>query len=398
MPDNQFVSLLRSKFNKDYPSEFWQWLLRQEVSRPWWTYVGDDTTLKNYVNQLYTSYSQPTTPTSTTTEAIPATGSTPWEVQGFPTEAEWANAMPAEYQNYQNTVLAGQMGIPLADLLRQQWGFPTQAQGLTPWQQEQTRQFDVQAQLQREQAQKVDLSAEWENMRQQIIGQLSGDSRNWIQKYRAENIPNPYTPPDTGDAGYQMVTERAGRAKEAWTTAKAIASEAARDPNRSLSPEEKQMVDKARDDWAAASANLLQVQHARNTGINQAEAGQPLSFQGTNPEDREWVKSAYMATPNPATMTVGGQGAIQKYETPEIPSWLQEVSGLKGRVPTKKTAISRPSAQMWGTLTPTQQQQYAGLVDYAGTTPYLDTLAQMQKELPQQPILGKRWQPARQRV
>jgi len=85
-----------------------------------------------------------------------------------------------------------------------------------------------------------------------------------------------------------------------------------------------------------------------------------------------------------------------KPTTPALPTWMSKMTGF-GRVPTERTEIPTPSAQTWGQLPWSKREEFRGLVDVAGKSPFQDILDRMSVMLPQQQKAGSRTTPAWQR-
>ncbi len=255
---------------------------------------------------------------------------------------------------------------------------------------------------------RAQLAEEWERMRQEIITQLSPSARNWIalspEVQNTLKASNPFIQ-QGGFAGgvpvqagvFEGVQQNMAEAVSGWKTATAIEKMAANDPNRSLSQNEQQLIQNAKDVYAKASMDLVNAHAARAKGRDMAESGALPPGSATNIAD-ELTMEAYWATPKtsgPWAGTAGLQdGAEPQPTTPEIPSWLSRVSGLTGRVPETRVEVQRPSAQMWGKLLPTERDMYAGLVDWSGAKTFESKMAQMLKEIPKESTLGGRWKPA----
>ncbi len=86
------------------------------------------------------------------------------------------------------------------------------------------------------------------------------------------------------------------------------------------------------------------------------------------------------------------------------PNWLpQLVPGLTAGAPLELRRAKVPSAQMWNTLSPTQQQMFGGFVEatggagLGGPQTFSDVLGSIQQGLPRQRTKTARWQPALQR-
>lgn len=253
----------------------------------------------------------------------------------------------------------------------------------------------------------VDMAAAYEKMRAQIASSLDPGARNWIAQWQK---PNPYTKNET--AATQFTEERL-RLQDEYKQAKSAAKfirDRMNDQNDPLS-----QVDITQDTSPEAQmANVILNREKYVTRLlTEAGAIEAISKGVPNPYGAE--PSGYFGTTGDITGELAaakphaGAGGIMElgspeapkapvYTTPEIPTWLQNVSGLMGRVPTNRVPIQRPSGQMWQSLLPNQQQMYAGLTDWAGKDTFEDTLAQMQKELPQNPSLGSRWKPSFQRA
>lgn len=234
----------------------------------------------------------------------------------------------------------------------------------------------------------------FEEMKEHLMSVTQGQPRNWIQDY-VKNVQNPYpAEKDLGEA-YTQLQDDAARLKVAADQIRARM----KNPNDHLTPDSIANPSNLEEETAAVilqaenttNQKLMEIeaQRAIGRGLAQTGKGLPLTASGAS-------EAAYWATPR-ATAT--GNYVVGKPEaknqvplTPEIPDWLVRASGLAGRVPETRNAsnILTPSGQSWQGMLPSQQSQYAGLVDWAGKRSIGDVLGQMQMQLPQ-PTRGKTW-------
>lgn len=267
------------------------------------------------------------------------------------------------------------------------------------------RTLGTQSERDRENLQRQMQEGEWEKIRSQLAGQLQSSPRDWISHFRAVNAPNPYA-----SQPRNMADEIAGLAEDVkqYKSAEKIAIDIEkRYPAGEVPAQIRQAIDAAQKATTHAEERYLNLTSEFNTGkelgqmgLTQNEAEKAIREEyGRAPTEAE--KEGWLAGPRP--MEGGGSVLGRESESqpksptmPEIPTWLQQVSGLTGRVPETRTQVVTPSAQQWTRLMPEQQQMYAGLVDWAGEDTYLTKMTQMQQQIPKALTLGKRWAPARQ--
>jgi hypothetical protein len=228
----------------------------------------------------------------------------------------------------------------------------------------------------------------FEAARQEILGSLQGP-RDWIQRWNVESKPNPYA-----DIRDRTSSEKVAGAQENLKQAKELLKEfkdaekaAASDPNRTLTFEEKQLGEVARQ-MMQTNAGII----TRELGIDPAgdagiDVGSSYSRFGGGTEiiggRRRGSESALRPEPQPTT--------------PETPSWLQALYPEMG-ANIEKMPVMPLSGQWMSRLSPSQLQGWAGYVDWAGEgqTPE-QLLWQTQRQLPRTPRTAQRWTPARQR-
>jgi len=251
-----------------------------------------------------------------------------------------------------------------------------------------------------------DLAAEFEEMKRQMIAAITPSQRNWIALWAAENQQNPYTQALSPDEELEALQSEADLIA---SSAKNIRGRM-KDPNDPLtqgaigSPQntEQQMAQAVLNAETVIGEKLSEMKLARAAGISQVLGtglDVPQEILSKYPEQ---VEAGVWSQPR----AEGGGFAVGKPEEPseavsdmpEIPDWLASLSGVKGNVPKKRTAITTPSAQQWTALTPTKQQMYAGLVDWAGERTYEDILTGMQQQLPTPGTATKQWKATTQRV
>jgi len=252
-----------------------------------------------------------------------------------------------------------------------------------------------------EQKKQAQLSQEFENIRSQMIQNLSPSPRNWIAIEKARMMENPYGARERNPQEELLKAQEEYKdAKEMWALGKQIQSEASKDPMRSLDQREKQMIELSKVALDNAAKQLHRARLTEGVVMGKEWAKSLLSEQPREVQE-EIEQEAYWATPRGDVATgfeVGRPSGGTKPTMPEIPAWLQQASGLKGRVPETRKPILTPSGQSWTALSPTQQSMYAGLVDWVGQRSFEDIDWQRRQMLPKAPSLGRTWKPAQARV
>jgi len=240
-----------------------------------------------------------------------------------------------------------------------------------------------------EQAYQAKLAKDFEDMR----GMFQNSPRNWI----IASQPNPFLPQEkTADASLASIQEEAKRASSASKTADKEYDRIVAE-GRLPTPEEQNRFNIVWS-WATETNRRKdQLELAREAGMRGG------GFTDTGIGEAEQAQAGQWATPRP---TGSGNFLVGEPETPKtptmpkIPDWLAQASGVSGYVPEKgtKVPILTPSGQSWMAMTPTQQEMFGGLVDWAGQRTMEDILTQTQSMLPKSPSLGRKWTPARQMI
>ncbi len=156
------------------------------------------------------------------------------------------------------------------------------------------------------------------------------------------------------------------------------------------------------NDWEAQKENALQsmgnepyywikkwqIEHAKNPYLT-----------GTALEERDLAAAA-----RGQTYTLGEQARLKEWaeaqQAPPTPSWLTKLQPmLQAGKPITQLPLNAPSMQIWNKIMPSEQEQYAGYVNYAGGN-LNDLLTQTRMMLPQTPVGAGNvsWRPAYQRV
>lgn len=319
------------------------------------------------------------------------------------------------------------MGLPLQEYLRRTAGFPLEGEqrdelgwAQFEWQQQQA-QRDWQMQME---ATKQDIArrnafamqqslrspfdvdmldtpiSAFETERQKLLGGGGSDPRNWVTDF-IKSVPAPGDVETPLEEPFLMAQEEVERLKIAADRIRVRMKDPddplTRDSVSNPSNSEEQMAFTILQAEKTANQNLASIEIERALGKEAARTG-------FGEEDlSETAQAAFWAAPRKTSFGFEIGKPTERVDTqfmPGIPSWLQEASGLEGRVPEARNLsnILTPSGQSWMRMTPTQQSQFAGLADWAGKRSFPDIMAQMQKQLPQAPGISKRWAPAKQRT
>ncbi len=405
MPDNRNYSLneLEQRFYKLYPDMvFWRAF---RVAYPQGLDAGY---AANQLKSLWTQYkaqtTQPvsgTTPTDTTTGVVSPEDDLmkrlamldieKFDWQKTQAERDWASRN--ELNPYQNWQIRQSEQSRLDELEKARLGREGEtanfnAQRLMSY--FQPKQDELNARI--AEMDRQTKSQEFENIKRDVLSSAQASPRDWIGMYKVKNTQNPYAParPVNQLETIQQYTEEAKRLDAALKTAKELEKDATTDPNRSLSAQERQMIDTVKAAWANTRNVLLNAQ----IKYGQEVASGNLQTEGGWAAPRTTGVNTFEEGGDPWS----GTPKVVPSSMPAIPDWLQKASGLTGNVPEQRTDILRPSGQSWNQLAPTQQSMYAGLADWSSTIPFEDIMSSMQKQLPQNPSLGNRWSAARQRV
>jgi len=260
--------------------------------------------------------------------------------------------------------------------------------GLSPWQQEDTRRWELersaQDYAQRQQSAEMNLQNRliqegnaWQREQMQLA-QRGGGLGGYGQDYREE-------------AQYYQAQmkemERAQQAKDFETMRQNMISEWEDSPR----------------DWVKLYKAKIATNPFGSTTVDKT-IGSPEDTGPSGPDPEGHYRTTWEeATDGP---TSGSMQPMYEWiptkkpvvpKTPEIPDWLAQMTGMYGRVPEERGDILTPSPQGWAATPWSQREMWGGLVGAAGKRPEMDILEQMQIMLPQNPTLGSRNAPFRQR-
>uniref|UniRef100_A0A6M3L619 Uncharacterized protein n=1 Tax=viral metagenome TaxID=1070528 RepID=A0A6M3L619_9ZZZZ len=427
MADN-FINELISKYGMNYPQQFRQWLGSQALSRPWWTYIADDYTLKSYIDQMYQSWSQPQT-----SPQVPTQAPSPYSGQegGWATDLAGIDPAWLSKQDPNATIMQGsdvwrqgassqvytiggkdytQEQIQRLDelgLLDQIIEDAQPPAGLTELQKQDQERWLMAADAQRQQIYAAEMKNKliqegnaWQREQMQMaargggLGGYGGDDRAKIRMLEVQ----------------MKEMERAKQAADFETMRKDMISawsnsprdwiklyEAQNEPNPYGSTTVDSTIweeepDESDPEVIAANAKWAT---PRPMGGGNFSVGKPTKgdkgggyAMSTGPDGEPiytWVPTREPIVP----------------KTPEIPDWLSKFSGMTGRVPEKsagRSDILTPSMQSYNKLTAGQRDMWGGLIDWAGARTQADILDQMNMMRTKNPTLGRRTTPARQRT
>ena len=236
------------------------------------------------------------------------------------------------------------------------------------------------------------LARQWD----EFVKLLEPTPRNWIATWRGENLPNPFRhSQDDAAIQLQMATEELEIAESLMKHVKGW-EKAAESPDISLSAQQKDLIQVAKDRYARANEFVTDIESARLSGMEAARTGQPIDYSGKYTWQAE---AGYWSTPRQVSETIWAQGKPgvedpKKAGMPALPGWMAKATGL-ATVPETRQSIARPSGQTWASWGPSQREMYGGLADWASDVPYEDVLASAQSQLTQPLSLGRSWRVAR---
>lgn len=421
MPDFNFYNELRNKFNNQYPLPFWDWLIRQEITRPWWINIGGDLAQKDYLNQLHRQFkAQSTKPTELTGKEAaehiqkrivsnPETGERriPYEGNEYlqsqleslgwtlktnetgvryfspPTQAPpQAPTMPTytvSMGDQKMTFPAMQDALEWAKFLQGQREFDiglklreTEEQQKLALQQEATKQEIARMRgLEMQQSLRSPWdylgkppnqgAVDFETMREHLIESVRPEKRSWITDY-VRSVANPFAgqAPRRSDEDYAMLQDEAKRTKIAADRVRARL----KNPDDSLTMSKVLNPESLEEQMAAV---ILQAEKTANQKLMGMEAERAKGILAAESGGgvgglQGQAEQAYWATPR-ATATgnyvMGEPSALRTREplTPEIPEWLQRASGLSGRVPETRFTSSISPPSMQSWQQMTSAQQ-----------------------------------------
>lgn len=243
---------------------------------------------------------------------------------------------------------------------------------------------------------------QWESIRNDILSTVQGSPRNWIQTARASAMTNPYTKEP------ESFGERLATLREDYKSIKQAASDVRTKINDSQNSNYTwENIAKPQTSEQQMAAIILNAEKDITTKLNEAnvalirakgygDASPQTEVSSELQEEAQWAVPQELAS---GGATVGRPSPYVETRT-KVPTWLQTAAGVGKYVPPEgqKIPILTPSGQSWSALSPTQKEMWGGLANTVGQRSESDILNQMQVQLPQNPSLGRRWQPARARV
>ncbi len=217
---------------------------------------------------------------------------------------------------------------------------------------------------------------DWDKWRANILGELDPD-RDWIQKAELEAKVNPFGGDITPSQELRNVEDELAR----YERAGGRILKQMKDPNDPLTI---QGVANPTTPQEQAAAQILKNWQGLTQDVTRQEEEVAL---GRIPMETETTATG--GTIRRTAQHVAPAGPT----TPATPACLGQLYPELGTNISKITPTAL-SGQAFGRLDPSQQQQWAGFVEWAGGRPQ-DLLAQTQRRLPQ-PTRGTRVSPARQ--
>lgn len=335
-------------------------------------------------------------------------------------QTEWG----AGYEDLwaQAEAIAAKTGVPVAEVFASLTGTPlpkaAEAEGMSEWQQWQAefqekqltqqrweKRQDVRQSLWQAQTQRwakeagrpredmAEKSRIWQAAQRERVAGLTG-AENWIKRFEIEQMRDPYAPPESN---VEIAQEHYDETKAEYTRRKAAANimkkrmKDPQDPLSQVAPERKPTPEQ----WYAQQ--VLRAERTAEDQFLRAES----ELEGETYSWGDPVVGGYETAHGWAYGLEGGTN-IPKPWHPETPEWLQAMYPERGEKEMwgtqrggKPAMLGAPSGQAWGKLAPSQQMGWMGYAKHTGAKP-LDLLTQMQKMLPQEPQIARRWQPARQ--
>ncbi len=228
----------------------------------------------------------------------------------------------------------------------------------------------------------------WEANRNEIIAGLDKDF-DWIKIAELGGQKNPYVDDEKEMRPAQRERKWAAERetlKDDMKLAKEL-EDRAKDPNISLTFQDKQFIDTVRDEYANANERLIEAKYAARPEWAARRGDENLGYEQGRPAGRGYAaqeRARVKALP----------------DTPGTPDWLGNLYPELGERLPKRGGLSQLApigGQAWGGLSPSEQQGLLGYAKYTGADPQ-DWLWQSQQILPKQPQIASRWSAARQRA
>lgn len=427
MPDSRFYNELRSKYNQQYPREFWDWLLQQNIQKPWWSIFGDPA-LRNYLDQLYRQFAPPT-PSRPITYGGKTYTPQEWKEQVSPTIPEALKGMPlpAGYG------LTGVKGLPSGGK-EYIYGAPPQVPTTPPLTIPEEGTFTYEGQTYPMSALSAILS--YDTNKRQLDESRRQAEKGYMQE-ALENIVAQlgYLPMGKGGTGVEQIIQAQKGRVELGRRLQLTAPDYLKPLIQSQMQELEDFIKAQKETETIKASSLQQPLTPENIqgiyseyGAEEAlvkiwgklgnrgnfyqwlesEEGQAyqklygISFAGSAgarlARERKEFEAEYPIIPEWMT-ALGVPGGTRRYtgQRPGIPSTT--LGGATGQEPGQFAGMPSPapglaSAQFYSRVTPTQRQDLSDYLKYIGGSSILDYEQLVAQMLPR-PSVGARWQAAR---
>ena len=220
----------------------------------------------------------------------------------------------------------------------------------------------------------------WEATQREMIGQLDPDI-DWLKIREMKQMRNPWTTDPESATDERHWAEGELEKAESWAKTADAMLKAVKDPESYLTKEEMEYVYQAHAARDRALKRVATATQKEQDWIQEQGAYAGAGAGGTGMET--------------ATGITYGGGAPPRIEPerPKTPEWLARgAEDFPERLPEKgfKYDWVAPSAQYFKSLTPSQQQRWAGAVSYYGGKPQ-ELLWQTRRTLPQSVLKPLRW-------
>lgn len=287
------------------------------------------------------------------------------DFMGWLTEEEKRGAVP-ELSPFQREQVArwaqlDEVGMKQAEESQRRWGMEfseSQRQfAIREGRLADAQRFAQQQSKAQQRESRMGLAAQWEIEKMRQLRTLGNNPWNWIQRWFAQNDPNPFTPAPSANPLQDKAREGLDLIRDAEERLSSLVRQRA--PWRAGETEEKPSI--TGHEVLLARKELESLQKEYNPAIQEQQSlAQEAMATGRWPEP---VRKPVLTTP----------------------PWLTQFTGLTAGEPLKKAEITTPSGQMWARTSPSVRAGLGGFAEWQGGRTLEDIVQHMQSMAPRAP-------------